>query len=140
MSDQKPPLAADTLDGVVRRFRHADAATLGKIIKYQRAEWRDALAAWRHRYGHEFPVLAIVNAVEVRDLDHLDYQNAVECGPKSEKREWACNRCNYAWNGNGGVCPCCSHDATHGDLFDPAKHRALVLSPAKHTRCSCWLL
>jgi len=28
-------------------------------------------------------------------------------------RDYACNRCNYLWDGNDGICPMCGNEATH---------------------------
>lgn len=44
-------------------------------------------------------------------------QNGYTADGTQPKTEWACNRCVYAWDGNGGWCPSCGQEATHGKAF-----------------------
>jgi len=45
--------------------------------------------------------------------------------PDAPEREWACNRCMYSWDGNGGLCPVCREQATHGEAFRTREQRLL---------------
>ena len=45
--------------------------------------------------------------------------------PDAPEREWACNRCMYSWDGNGGWCPSCGEQATHGLAFAGKKDKLL---------------
>lgn len=52
----------------------------------------------------------------------VDQQQACSAGaatPDAPEREWACVRCMYSWDGNGGWCPSCNEQATHGRAFAP---------------------
>lgn len=45
--------------------------------------------------------------------------------PDAPEREWACNRCMYSWDGNGGWCPSCGEQATHGRAFATKKDKLM---------------
>jgi hypothetical protein len=47
----------------------------------------------------------------------IQAQNGGAATPDAPEREWACNRCMYSWDGNGGHCPSCGEQATHGRAF-----------------------
>lgn len=69
--------------------------------------------------------------MESKLTTETDRQSAVPCSalfgvggaatPDAPEREWACNRCMYSWDGNGGWCPSCGEQATHGRAFATKK-------------------
>lgn len=50
-------------------------------------------------------------------MNETQYQSGGAAIPEAPEREWACNRCMYSWDGNGGQCPVCRNQATHGRAF-----------------------
>ena len=59
------------------------------------------------------------DATAPRSVDQQQAFSAGAATPEAHEREWACNRCMYSWDGNGGWCPSCNEQATHGRAFAP---------------------
>jgi hypothetical protein len=41
--------------------------------------------------------------------------------------EWACNRCMYSWDGNGGWCPSCGETATFATKKDKLMEKLRII-------------